>query len=156
MLVQHRHVAGDLLEILAAPDLPSQPKSGCLATPRILRYSRFVRHRACCNLCDRVITSSREVNESNCEYLDLANRRLTFRSHDLRHWAITQLAENCTSDSSIMAPAGHVSRHMLERCSHVRMEAKRTAMEALAVSTKTAGYDTNHDTNCVPAGSLPV
>ena len=46
-----------------------------------------------------------------------------------------------------MAIAGHVSRRMLERYSHVRMEAKRTALEALAVSTKTAGYDTNHDTN---------
>lgn len=42
-----------------------------------------------------------------------------------------------------MAIAGHVSRRMLERYSHVRMEAKRKAMEALAVSTKTAGYDTN-------------
>lgn len=36
---------------------------------------------------------------------------------------------------------------MLERYSHVRMEAKRSAMGALAVSTKTAGHDTNHDTN---------
>jgi hypothetical protein len=58
----------------------------------------------------------------------------------------TQLAENGTSDSTIMAIAGHVSRRMLERYSHVRMEAKRTAMETLAVSTRTAGYDTNHDT----------
>ncbi|HVM92105.1 MAG TPA: site-specific integrase [Terriglobales bacterium] len=70
-----------------------------------------------------------------------------FRFHDLRHCAITQLAENGTSDSTIMAIAGHVSRRMLERYSHVRMEAKRNAMEALAVSTKTAGYDTTHDTN---------
>ncbi len=74
-----------------------------------------------------------------------------FRFHDLRHCAITQLAENGTSDSTIMAIAGHVSRRMLERYSHVRMEAKRTAMEALATSTKTAGYDTNHDTNVVRA-----
>jgi integrase len=73
-----------------------------------------------------------------------------FRFHDLRHCAITQLAENGTSDSTIMAIAGHVSRRMLERYSHVRMEAKRKALEALAVSTKTAGYDTTHDTN--PAG----
>ncbi|MGA9155943.1 MAG: tyrosine-type recombinase/integrase [Candidatus Sulfotelmatobacter sp.] len=72
-----------------------------------------------------------------------------FRFHDLRHCAITQLAENGTSDSTIMAIAGHVSRRMLERYSHVRMEAKRTAMETLAVSTRTAGYDTNHDTNAV-------
>ena len=79
-----------------------------------------------------------------------------FRFHDLRHCAITQLAENGTSDSTIMAIAGHVSRRMLERYSHVRMEAKRVAMETLAVSTKTAGYDTNHDTNAVVAGTRPV
>ena len=79
-----------------------------------------------------------------------------FRFHDLRHCAITQLAENGTSDSTIMAIAGHVSRRMLERYSHVRMEAKRTAMEALALSTKTAGYDTNHDTNSVDANTRPV
>jgi integrase len=79
-----------------------------------------------------------------------------FRFHDLRHCAITQLAENGTSDSTIMAIAGHVSRRMLERYSHVRMEAKRTAMEALAASTKTAGYDTNHDTNAVAASVRPV
>jgi integrase len=79
-----------------------------------------------------------------------------FRFHDLRHCAITQLAENGTSDSTIMAIAGHVSRRMLERYSHVRMEAKRTAMETLAVSTKTAGYDTNHDTNAVSTGTRPV
>src|SRR6476469_8905332 len=68
-----------------------------------------------------------------------------FRFHDLRHCAITQLAENGASDSTIMAIAGHVSRRMLERYSHVRMEAKRNALEALAVSTKAAGYDTTND-----------
>ncbi len=79
-----------------------------------------------------------------------------FRFHDLRHCAITQLAEGGTSDSTIMAIAGHVSRRMLERYSHVRMEAKHNAMEALATSTKTAGYDTNHDTNVMPVSTRPV
>jgi integrase len=79
-----------------------------------------------------------------------------FRFHDLRHCAITQLAENGTSDSTIMAIAGHVSRRMLERYSHVRMEAKRNAMEALAASTRTAGYDTNRDTNAVANSTRPV
>jgi len=74
-----------------------------------------------------------------------------FRFHDLRHCAITQLAESGTSDSTIMAIAGHVSRRMLERYSHVRMEAKRSAMESLASSTKTAGYDTNNVTASAPA-----
>jgi integrase len=59
-----------------------------------------------------------------------------FRFHDLRHCAITQLAESGAADPTIMAIAGHVSRKMLERYSHVRMEAKRTAMEALSNSTK--------------------
>ena len=75
-----------------------------------------------------------------------------FRFHDLRHCAIAQLAENGASDSTIMAIAGHVSRRMLERYSHVRMEAKRKAMEALAASTRMVGYDTNCDTNHNPEG----
>jgi integrase len=79
-----------------------------------------------------------------------------FRFHDLRHCAITQLAESGTPDSTIMAIAGHVSRRMLERYSHVRMEAKRKAMEALAMSTKAAGYDTKHDTNTEPQAERPV
>jgi hypothetical protein len=54
-----------------------------------------------------------------------------------------------------MAIAGHVSRKMLERYSHVRMEAKRTAMETLANSSKMAGYDTNHDTNALPLNVRP-
>ncbi len=70
-----------------------------------------------------------------------------FRFHDLRHCAITSLAESGASDSTIMAIAGHVSRRMLERYSHVRMEAKRAALETLAKSTGIEGYDTNHDTN---------
>jgi integrase len=79
-----------------------------------------------------------------------------FRFHDLRHCAITQLAEGGASDSTIMAIAGHVSRRMLERYSHVRMEAKRNAMETLAASTRTAGYDTNHDTNVAASSTRPV
>jgi integrase len=43
-----------------------------------------------------------------------------FRFHDLRHCAITSLAESRAADSTIMAIAGHVSRKMLERYSHVR------------------------------------
>ena len=79
-----------------------------------------------------------------------------FRFHDLRHCAITSLAESGAADSTIMAIAGHVSRKMLERYSHVRMEAKRTAMETLAKSSRMAGCDTNHDTNALPVSTRPV
>lgn len=45
---------------------------------------------------------------------------------------------------------------MLERYSHVRMEAKRKTMEALAASTRMAGYDTIRDTNADADGNRIV
>jgi integrase len=54
------------------------------------------------------------------------------RFHDLRHTAITKLAESQASDQTIMAIAGHVSRQMLEHYSHIRMAAKRSALDAIA------------------------
>jgi integrase len=54
-----------------------------------------------------------------------------FRFHDLRHQAITELAEGGASDATLMALAGHMSRRMLEHYSHVRMAAKRVALDKL-------------------------
>ena len=54
------------------------------------------------------------------------------RSHGLRHHAITELAETVASDRIIRSIAGHVSQKMLEHYSHVRLEAKRRALDALA------------------------
>jgi len=75
------------------------------------------------------------------------------RFHDLRHHAITELAESQASDSTIMAIAGHVSPNMLQHYSHVRLQAKRTALDALSTSKsikesegKPGSYDTNNDT----------
>jgi integrase len=61
--------------------------------------------------------------------------KVNCRIHDLRHTAITKLAESGASDSTIMALAGHLSRAMLERYSHIRMQAKRVAVEALSIRT---------------------
>ncbi len=65
-------------------------------------------------------------------------RRLTkaaglegLRFHDLRHHCITKLAEAGVPEQTLMAIAGHVSREMLEHYSHIRMQAKRAAVEAL-------------------------
>ena len=55
-----------------------------------------------------------------------------FRFHDLRHQAITELAEAGAPDATLMALAGHMSREMLEHYSHVRMEAKRKAIDSLS------------------------
>lgn len=54
------------------------------------------------------------------------------RFHDLRHTAISKLAEGQASDMTIMSIAGHVSKKMLEHYSHIRMAAKRAAVDALA------------------------
>ena len=88
------------------------------------------------------------------------------RFHDLRHHAITELAESQVSDQTIMAIAGHVSQKMLARYSHVRTEARRQAVAALSAKPfgsrdeagKAKGYDTNNDTKqvraeCTGAGS---
>jgi integrase-like protein len=56
------------------------------------------------------------------------------RFHDLRHHAITELAESGASEQTILSIAGHVSRRMLERYSHIRMEAKRNALGAISQS----------------------
>jgi integrase len=53
------------------------------------------------------------------------------RFHDLRHLAITKLAESEASDQTIMSIAGHLDRSMLEHYSHIRAAAKRKAVEAI-------------------------
>jgi len=56
------------------------------------------------------------------------------RWHDSRHTFITDLAESGeASDETIRDIAGHVSRQMLKHYSHIRMEAKRRAVDALVV-----------------------
>ena len=54
------------------------------------------------------------------------------RLHDLRHHAVTRLAElNAASEETIMAISGHISREMLQHYSHIRLEARRKAVAAL-------------------------
>jgi integrase len=73
------------------------------------------------------------------------------RFHDLRHHAITELAESQASDQTVMAIAGHVSSKMLAHYSHVRLDAKRRALDALSSGGATGGYGTNYDTNALPS-----
>jgi hypothetical protein len=48
---------------------------------------------------------------------------------------ITDLAESGAGDQTIMDIAGHVSKSMLTHYSHIRMEAKRDALESLVKRT---------------------
>jgi integrase len=56
---------------------------------------------------------------------------LELRFHDLRHCCITKLAESQASEQTLMAIAGHVSRRMIEHYSHIRMTAKRSAVDSI-------------------------
>jgi integrase len=91
----------------------------------------------CCN--EKCRTDIHEVKSS------LAGLRF----HDLRHHAITELAESEASEQTIMSIAGHVSPKMLKHYSHVRLNAKRKALDALSDGSSPESYGTNYDTNAV-------
>lgn len=57
---------------------------------------------------------------------------LHYRWHDCRHTLVSRLAENPTvSEQTIMTLAGHVSKSMLARYSHIRSAAKQAAIATL-------------------------
>ncbi len=53
------------------------------------------------------------------------------RFHDLRHTVITELAEMGVPDHVLESISGHLSRKMLEHYSHIRIAAKRKALDDL-------------------------
>jgi integrase len=60
------------------------------------------------------------------------------RMYDLRHHAITTLLEDeNTSERTVIEIAGHVSKQMLDRYSHIRMKSKLDAVNALDKTTST-------------------
>jgi integrase len=68
----------------------------------------------------------RPISSFKTSWTNVRNKAgLSIRFHDLRHTAITKLAESGAGDETIMAIAGHVSRAMLSRYAHIRTEAKR-------------------------------
>jgi hypothetical protein len=62
-----------------------------------------------------------------------------------RHALAPELAESGTGDEVIMSISGHVSRVMLSRYSHVRMEAKRRALDEIAVRQRAADEKRNEE-----------
>jgi integrase len=67
-----------------------------------------------------------------------------YRWHDLRHTFISRLAENPNvSEETLKALAGHVSKRMLERYSHIRTKAKRAAIAALEQASITTLEDSS-------------
>jgi hypothetical protein len=58
--------------------------------------------------------------------------KVTGRWHDNRHTLITELAESGAGEQTIRDITGHVSPRMIKHYSHIRMEAKRKALESVA------------------------
>ena len=119
---------------------PPLPEAQHLSQSRIA-----ISIRNCCPIanpsCKFSTTSHR--NDECLYYCQDSSRRLYLLYHrrgikggmfqcDLRHSCITKLGESQASDQTIMSIAGHLSRKMLEHYSHIRMQAKRTALDAIA------------------------
>jgi len=62
--------------------------------------------------------------------------KVSCRLHDLRHTAATKMAEAGTPESTMLSLMGHISRQMMEHYSHIRMAAKREAVESLSITMK--------------------
>ena len=111
-----------------------------------------------CPACEHLQQPAEKCRNENCG-ADIRGVRSPlhgFRFHDCRHRSITRLCETQANDSIIREIAGHVSSKMLAHYSHLRMSAKRKALDSLSVKPSEAfrgdgrsedGYDTNHDTN---------
>ena len=54
-----------------------------------------------------------------------------FRFHDLRHTVVTRLLEAGEPDHVVESITGHLSRRMLEHYSHIRLKAKKAALDRL-------------------------
>jgi hypothetical protein len=79
---------------------------------------------------------------SPAQFAEMKIAKRTFRK-----WRVRPLGCDSTtygakaSDQTIMAIAGHMPQKMLAHYSHVRLEAKRTALDALGGEGKTDGYE---------------
>jgi integrase len=131
------------------PD-PTKPMSGWRSAWRGLTRA------VTCPVCGEQQSPSDACVNSKCK-ADLKKVKSPLaglRFHDLRHHAITELAESQASDRTVMSIAGHVSQRMLAHYSHVRIEAKRKALDVLATGVKKLGYDTSNDTKSLEGAIL--
>ena len=78
------------------------------------------------------------------------------RLHDLRHTVATKMAEAGVPESTMLALLGHMSRAMLERYSHIRMAAKRLAVETLSRYPKAWNPDGVSTISTTPGGGAIV
>lgn len=130
------------------PD-PTKPMSGWRTAWRNLTRAIY------CPACGQLQQPAEVRTNEECK-VDIRSVRSPLhglRFHDLRHHAITELAESQANDSIIREIAGHVSPKMLAHYLHVRMDTKRKALDSLSGGGLTGGYGTNDDTNSLAQSS---
>ena len=128
-------------EGLRNPD-PRMPMSGWRTAWRNL--TRAIQ----CPECGRQQKPAKACSNQKCkaDIHKVISPTAGLRFHDLRHHAITELAEGQASEQTIRSIAGHVSVKMLEHYSHIRMDAKRKALDALSQRSARAANGTNYVT----------
>jgi len=78
---------------------------------------------------------------------------LHYRWHDQRHTFVSRLAANPTiSEATLKALSGHVSKRMLELCSHVHARAKQAAIHSL----ENADFDSTRAQNWAQSATDPT
>jgi integrase len=128
-------------EGLRNPD-PTQPMAGWRTAWRNL--TRAIR----CPACGQLQKPGAACRKQECkaDIREIKSPTAGLRFHDLRHHAITELAEGQAGDPTIRSIAGHVSQKMLEHYSDIRLDAKRTALDALSQRGTKPGCDTKNGT----------
>jgi integrase len=128
---------------------PTRPMKGWRSAWRAL--TRAIR----CPRCGLLQSPAEKCKAEGCDgdLSKITSPLAGLRFHDLRHHAITELAESQTPDTTIMSIAGHVSRKMLDHYSHIRLAAKRNALDQLSTAHGRGGYATNRATNGLPEGN---
>jgi len=123
-----RQKSGELAPSMSGQVDPTRPTKGWRTAWRTV--TRAVE----CPKCGQLQRPADSCQSPECteDLHDIKSPLAGLRFHDLRHTAITKLAESQASDQTIMAIAGHVSRRMLEHYSHIRMAAKRIAMDSIS------------------------
>jgi integrase len=107
--------------------VPTLPMSGWRSVWRSL--TRAIN----CPVCNQLQEPGETCANDECE-ADISKVKSPLhglRFHDLRHLAITELAESQASERTIMSISGHISPRMLDHYSHIRIDAKRKAVEAI-------------------------
>jgi hypothetical protein len=90
---------------------------------------------------------TRPVTTLNTAWQNLREKaKVTGRWHDNRHTLVAELAESGASDHGCR----HVSKQMLKHYSHIRMEAKRTALESIVQKQAPKPTEPEQDGATVP------